>query len=303
MNLRLLLAYVGVVFVWSTTPLMVKLSTHSLSVPTATGLRMLLACIISMGLLAYTRQPLLADRRSLASYAAANLGMFGSLSLTYQAVQTIPTGLVSVIFGLAPVLSGVFAHFILHERNLTPLRAFALLLAVAGLGLVFEGALTIDPHAWPGLILTLIATALFALGSVLVKAWARHLDPLQHTTGSLLLSLPLFLASWLILDRSVPTQISLTSIGATLYLAIIGSVLAFILFFQVLRHTSAVQAALIPVMTPVLALYWGHWLLQEEPPASALYGALLILLGLTLYQFGVPLRHWFMAYWKSKTRQ
>lgn len=300
MNLRLLLAYLGVVLVWSTTPLMVKLSTHSFSVPTATGLRMLLACVISVALLVYLRQPLPVDRRSLASYAAANLGMFASLSLTYQAVQTIPTGLVSVIFGLAPVLSGVFAHFILQERNLTPLRALALMLAIAGLGLVFQGALSIDPAAWPGLILALVATALFALGSVLVKTWAHHLDPFQHTAGSLLFSLPLFFASWLVLDRTLPTQVSVISMGATVYLAVIGSVLAFILFFQVLRHTTAVQAALIPVMTPVLALYWGHWLLQEEPPASALYGALLILLGLTLYQFGVPLRQRLRALWSAK---
>nr|MBV6630039.1 DMT family transporter [Oceanococcus sp. HetDA_MAG_MS8] len=295
MNWRLIFAYAGVVFVWSTTPLMVKLSTHSLSVPAATGLRMLLACFISMSLLAYLRQALPLDRRSLASYAAANLGMFGSLSLTYQAVQTIPTGLVSVIFGLAPVLSGTFAHFILHERNLTPMRALALLLAIAGLGLVFEGALEVDPSAWPGLILALVATALFALGSVLVKAWARHLDPVQHTTGSLILSLPLFFASWLLLDRTLPSQLSATSVGATVYLAIIGSVLAFVLYFQVLRHTTAVQAALIPVMTPVLALYWGHWLLNEEPPASALYGAMLILLGLSLYQFGAQLRQWLVT--------
>ncbi len=281
----LILAYIGVVFIWSTTPLAVKISTESLAFPSAVLARMGLATALCVGLAFLLRVRIPWHRSAVYSYASSTLGTFGGMSLTYAAVAYIPSGLVSVIFGLAPVLSGLAARWLLAEKSLTPLRFVALLLALSGLGIVFSGTLKWQPEAWPGLLLTLAAVLCFAVSTVLIKRHSVGLNPIQHTSGSLICSLPLFVLSWMVLDGEVPTTVSNTGIYCVLYLAVIGSVVAFLLYFRVLSQLSATQAALIPLITPPLAVVLGAVLAGEPVPHETVAGGSLILLSLAIYQF------------------
>ncbi len=281
----LILAYIGVVFIWSTTPLAVKISTESLAFPSAALARMALATVLCVALAALLRVRVPWSRQSVYAYASATLGTFGGMSLTYAAVAYIPSGLVSVIFGLAPVLSGVAARWLLAERSLTPFRLLALFVALGGLGVVFRGTLLWQPDAWPGLLLTLAAVTLFAMSTVLVKRHARGLNPLQHTAGSLVLSLPMFVISWALLDGKVPDSVTTSGVVTVLYLAVIGSVVAFLLYFRVLSQMTATQAALIPLITPPLAVIFGAVVAGETVPVETLAGGAMILLALAMYQF------------------
>lgn len=281
----LILAYIGVVFIWSTTPLAVKISTESLAFPSAVLSRMALATVLCVALAVLLKVRVPWHRRAVYSYASSTLGTFGGMSLTYAAVAYIPSGLVSVIFGLAPVLSGLAARWLLAERSLTPVRFLALLTALGGLAIVFSGTLKWQPDAWPGLLLTLGAVSLFAMSTVLIKRHSYGLNPIQHTSGSLLLSLPLFVLSWALLDGELPREADATSLYCVVYLAVIGSVVAFLLYFRVLSQLSATQAALIPLITPPLAVVFGAAVAGEAVPAETLAGGALILLSLAIYQF------------------
>ncbi len=288
----LILAYIGVVLIWSTTPLAVKISTQTLAFPAAALGRMALATLLCVGLAALLRVRIPLHRQAIYSYASSTLATFGGMSLTYAAVAYIPSGLVSVIFGLAPVLSGLAARWLLAERSLTPLRFAALLLALLGLGVVFSGTLKWQPEAWPGLLLTLAAVFLFAISTVLIKRFSLGLNPIQHTSGSLVLSLPLFVLSWMVLDGKLPTEVSSTSLYCVLYLAVIGSVVAFLLYFRVLSQLSATQAALIPLITPPLAVIFGAGLAGEPVPVETVFGGAMILLALAVYQFHERIAVW-----------
>lgn len=281
----LILAYIGVVFIWSTTPLAVKISTESLAFPSAALSRMALATALCVGLALLLRVRIPWTRPAVYSYASSTLGTFGGMTLTYAAVAYIPSGLVSVIFGLAPVLSGVAARWLLAERSLTPFRVLALVVALSGLAVVFRGTLRWQPEAWPGLLLTLGAVLLFAMSTVLVKRHSAGLNPLQHTSGSLVLSLPMFVLSWLLLDGQIPDSVSRSGVYTVLYLAVIGSVVAFLLYFRVLSQMSATQAALIPLITPPLAVVFGAMVAGEAVPPETLVGGAMILLALGMYQF------------------
>lgn len=281
----LALAYLAVVFIWSTTPLGVKLSTDTLPFAAAALARMALATLLCVMLARVLRVRIPWRGGAVRSYAASSLGTFGGMSLTFAAIEYIPSGLVSVIFGLAPVFSGVAAHLLLGERSLTPLRVVALLLALTGLAIVFQGTLRWQPDALPGFLLAVAAVLLFALGGVLVKRYAGELDAVQHTTGSLLFSLPLFVMSWWILGADVPAAVSSTSVYAVVYLAAIGSVVAFLLYFRLLRQLGPTQVALIPLITPPLAVALGAIVVGEPVTPETVFGGLLILVSLALYQF------------------
>lgn len=282
--MNVVLAYLGVVLIWSTTPLAIRFSAEGLPAIAAVGGRMALAAVICLALCALLRQRLRWDGQAVAAYGAANLGVFGAMSLVYLATAYIPSGLISVIFGLAPLLSGVLARPILQEPPLTRLRIGALLLALGGLGLVFRGELAVQRNPLPGLFCALAAVLLFSLSGVLVKRLSAGLSPLGHTTGSLLLSLPLFLAVWVLTDGRLPAEPTPLSLVAVIYLAVMGSVVGFMLYFFVLQRLRATQVALIPLLTPVLALALGAWLANEHVGTSTLWGGGLILFALAFYQ-------------------
>lgn len=294
--MRLLGAYLAVVMIWSTTPLAIKFSNDSLSFISAVGLRMLLAAIVCVMLCVWRRCPLRWDRQAMSAYAAANLGLYGAMSLVSLATATVPSGVVSLMFGLAPLISGVLAVPLLNEPPLSAIRIVALFTSIGGLALVLAGDTALAVQAWPGLLACLIAVCLFALSGVLVKRQAVNMGPLEHTTGSLLFSLPLFGLSWWLLDGQAP-QFSMLSAGAVVYLALMGSVLGFMLYFMVLQHLGPTRVALIPLMTPAIALMLGQWVAGEEIGQMTVLGAGVIVFALGLFQADGKLR----GLWRRRT--
>jgi drug/metabolite transporter (DMT)-like permease len=213
----------------------------------------------------------------------------------------IPSGLVSLIFGLAPLLSGLMAARLLGEPGFSRVRLGALALALAGLGVVFKSALQVGGNPVPGLLACLMAVLLFSLSGVLVKRQAQGMSALEHTTGSLLFSLPLFACAWWFLDGEVPSDISSLSLLSLSYLALFGSVLGFMLYFFVLQKLGATQVALIPLITPVFALALGSLLAGEQVSSATISGGVLILLALSLYQAHGPVAR-AAGQWASRLR-
>ena len=140
----MILAYLTVILIWSGTPLAIQLSQQGLDFYTALVLRMWLAALLSLPVLWLLRQPLALHKAALTSYLAGSVGVYGAMLSVYWGSLFIPSGLISVMYGLSPMLSGAIAYFWLKERELTPVRLMALLLALAGLALVVSARTAID---------------------------------------------------------------------------------------------------------------------------------------------------------------
>jgi drug/metabolite transporter (DMT)-like permease len=278
-------AYIGVIVIWATTPLAIKWSSVGVSFYDAVLLRMLVAVPVACLLLAVLRVRL-PWHHAWRSYAAGALGIYGSLLPTYYAAQYIPTGLISVLYGLAPIASSLMASRWLDERALTPLRLAALVAAVCGLALVFRSELALGPDGVRGLLATLAGVVLFTACGVLIKRQAVHLHPLAQTSGTLLLTLPLFALTWLCKDGTIPTAINTSALLATGYLAIVGSVMSYVMYFYILLRLPLSRVALTTLVSPVLALLLGLTLAGEQLPVAALAGCALILCALSVYQYG-----------------
>ncbi len=106
----------------------------------------------------------------------------------------------------------------------------------------------------------------------------------MYKRQTLLYSLPGYVLLWFVMESGQPLALDARSVGATLYLALFGSVVGFVAYFYVLQRLSAATVALIPLMTPVLALYLGSMLEGEQLSMTALLGTGLILLSLAIYQ-------------------
>ncbi|MFG6158557.1 DMT family transporter [Halomonas sp. 1390] len=279
-------AYLIVVLVWATTPLAIKWSAEGGAPIGSVMLRMLIALVVGALILLMRRHRPRLDRRAWLSYAAAVPGVFGAMALSYHASQHLPSGMLSVMFGMAPLVSGLILQALPGATRLRGWHWFGCGLGLAGLGVVFADSLTLGGGQLGALLMMLAAVTLFSGSGIAVQRVAAGLGPLEQTVGALAMSLPCFLALWLASGEPLSIPLSERGRGAVLYLAVFGSLIGFLCYYLILSRLHAATVALVTLITPVLALGLGMTLNQEKPSASMLAGALLILVALGAYLFG-----------------
>lgn len=277
-------AFVTVVLVWTTTPLGIHISNESFSFISSATLRMLGGVALASLVLLYLRQGLLL-RKAWLSYLAGTVGVFGAMLLTYWSAQFIPSGLIAVLYGLAPIASALLARAILREA-ITGYQLAGLALSLTGLFLVFQDELVLGGEGYKGVIGVSMASILFPFSSIMVRKISAPVSPMQQTAGTLLLSSIAYCAVWLAIDGQMPTDISERSVIAVLYLAAFGSVIGFGAFFYLVQRVSAAQVAVIPVITPVLAVLVGAVFNNEVLGRSTLMGAACIVLAVIFAELG-----------------
>lgn len=289
-RLTVLFGFLIVTMIWSTTPLAIKWSGEGPGYLFAVTARMVIGTVIMLLLARIKRVAIPWHRQALLTYLAAGLGIYGAMLSVYWGSQYIASGFISVIFGLTPIVTGVMAYFMLRERGLTPLRLLGVLLGVAGLVIIFRRSFGLGELVTLGITAVLVSVLLHALSSVLVKRWHANLSALSVTTGGLLLATPAYIVTWLLLDGQLPQQIPASALWSIIYLGVIATGIGFTIYFYILKHMPASQVALLTLLTPVLALWIGRLFNHEVVGMSAWFGTTLILIGMSIYQWGAS---WF----------
>ncbi|MFN3716373.1 MAG: DMT family transporter [Thiobacillus sp.] len=280
-------AYLGVILIWATTPLAIKWSAQGTGFSFAVAARMAIGLAVAALVLVAWRIDLPLNRRARASYAAAGLGMFGAMTLTYWGAQYIHSGLISVLFGLSPLITGLLALLWLKHECLTRARLAGMLLGLGGLAVIFGDSQEMGgAHALAGVLALLAAVVLYSGSLVWVKRIGDDSPPLATTVGALAVALPLFaLVWWWNADARVPASVPLRAGAAIVYLGVFGSVIGFALYYYVIKHMETGKVALITLITPVLALLLGSAANGEQVGVRVWLGALLIGLGLSVHQW------------------
>ena len=282
--MRILLAYATVVLLWGTTPLAIKWSGEGPGFLFGVIARMTIGTGCVLVLLIVARQRLLLHRRAVWSYAAGALQIYGAMLCVYWSSQFIPSGWISVIFGLSPLITALMASAWLGERAPGPRQLFAFALGLGGLSVMFGSARALGCEAVLGIV-GVLASAILQCGSAV---WIKRIDAgspaLVQLAGSLLFAIPPYLATWWLLDERWPVALSQRNATAIIYLGVVATTLGFSLYFFLLRNITATALSLISLVSPVLALYIGHSINHEPFSGRILLGTGLVLAALALFQ-------------------
>ena len=279
-------AFVSVILIWSTTPLAIKWSALGAGFSFAVFARMAIGVLLCALLMVVLRIRFPLHRKALHSYVASGTTMWGTMVLVYWSSQYVSSGMISVLFGLAPLITSLGAMVWLKEESLTTNKLIGMLLGLAGLVLVFRGGLGLGAGAALGLLALFLGLVIQALGLVWIKKVGDDSPPLATTLGSLSVGLPLFFATWWLVDGQWPATLPDRAMAAILYLSVLGSVLGFMLYYYMIKHMDTGRIALVNLITPVLALLLGHGLNNEAVLPQVWFGTALILMGLGLHRWG-----------------
>ena len=279
-------AFIAVVLIWSTTPLAIQWSALGAGFGFAVFARMALGVILCALLLVALRIRMPWHRSARLTYAVGGSSVFGAMTLTYWASQYISSGLVAVLFGLSPLITGLGAAYWLKESAFTWNKIGGMLLGLIGLGMIFYHNLFLGAHAFGGIAAVLGAVTVQSLGMVWMKRIGDQSSPVAINLGVLLFALPLFALTWWVTDGSVPVAMPKIAAIAIAYLGLFGSVIGFVLYFYMIKHMETGRVALITLITPVSALLLGHGFNAEAVSLNVWIGTAGILAGLSLHQWG-----------------
>lgn len=208
--------------------------------------------------------------------SSTSLG-FGGMFL---AGGLVSPGLASVIANAQPLIAAGIAYFVLSER-LGRQRGAGLLLGFAGIvltALPSMGAQGVDGST-AGVGYILLGALGVAVGNVLIKRLAGQVDPLMATGWQFVLGgVPLLLLAQAV---EVPAQIvwNLPFIVNLLLLSLVGTALAFGLWFSLLHRGDLNRLNTFTFLTPVFALLIGALFFSERLEWMEVTGILLTLGG------------------------
>jgi drug/metabolite transporter (DMT)-like permease len=283
--MRIYLAYISIILLWATTPLAIKWSGEGPGFLFGATSRMVVGLVCILLMMCLSKQRMLWNRKALQTYLAVTLQIYGSMLAVYWAAQFIPSGWISVIFGLLPLMTALLAAVWLKERSLTPGKLLAYALGIGGLWIMFGSALQLGHDAVLGIAGVLVSAFFQAASSVWIKRIDANIPALSQVTGGLLLSVPVYLITWAVFDGHWPVEISPISLASIVYLGAIATTFGFVLYYYLLIHHSATKVALVTLVSPVMALLLGHAVNHEPLTMKVATGTLLILGALLVHEF------------------
>lgn len=270
-------AFAACCAVWGTTFLVIKSSNEGFPPLWGAALRLALAAAILAVVWAFTREAM-PRGRVLGVVVLFGLLDFGvNLGFLYWGESRgVPSGLSAVFYATVPVLTLLLARLVGQER-LDAGRLAGVLLAFVGVGVVFASELTARADAW-ALLAILAAAVSAALSSVLLRTIPAQPVLPTVTLGCGASALLLALAS-LVLGEPWSFPAEAAAWWPILYLAVLGSIVAFGLFTWLLNQWDASSVTLVGVIVPVVAVVVGVVVGRERLAWTTLAGGALVVGG------------------------
>lgn len=277
------LLYALVVLIWGSTWYVLTFQVGPVPAELSVAYRFALAALLVLGFVAATGGRLRFSWRAHGRMAAQGLLSFGvGYTLVYMAAAHLPSGLMAVSNANIVFMTILFGA-LLFGQPLRPRVIAGAAVGFAGMALIFAPdmhGLDISTGVGLGLALVLVSTAAAALGSLLAGANQRAGIPILPGTGysmaygaAAVFALALLRGEAIVFEWTAPYVLSL------LYLAVFGSVTAFLCYFTLLGRIGADRASYASVLFPVVALAISTALEGYVWTPSALAGATLVLMG------------------------
>jgi len=195
--------------------------------------------------------------------------------------QYIDSALASILNGTTPIFTIILAHFLVPGDRLSAPKMLGVLLGFAGLFLLILPSLSDGAQAstW-GLIAVTAAAAIYGVAMIYSRNHLRGLPPLVAPASQLLLATAYMAPLALLFDR--PWTLPRPSTAALLslfLLGILGTGLAFIVYYRLLETANPTYISMVTYVIPVFGVILGVIVLGEQLTWYVLAGFALILLG------------------------
>jgi drug/metabolite transporter (DMT)-like permease len=253
------LALVALYFIWGSTYLAIRFMVETLPPFYGASSRFLIAGLLLMAFLKLRGTPWPARREWVGAAIVGTLLLAVGNGLVTYSEQTIASGLAAVLVGMVPLWAAIFATAWGHRP--TRLETVGLIVGFAGVGLLNAGT-SLNGHPL-GAIICMVGALSWAFGSV----WSRHLHlpaGLMSAAAQLVCGGTVLVLMGAVTGEHLSHAPALRSVLAMLYLAVVGSMVAYVAYVYLLKTVRPALATSYTYVNPAIAVILGL-VLNGEP--------------------------------------
>jgi drug/metabolite transporter (DMT)-like permease len=274
---------------WGASFLSIKLALAELPVLTLVAQRVFWAALVLWAYVLWRGFELPRGPRIWAAFAV--MGLLNNaipFGLMAWGQQFIETGLTSIFNAATAVFGVLVAAMVFADERLTPRRLVGVTLAFAGVAL----AIGLDAlRAFDIRSAAQLAVLAGALSYAFAAAWARaklrHLRPEIAAAGMLTASSAMLLPLAILVDGVPQVPQSPLTFGAIAYVSILGTAVAYLLYYRVVAAAGSGNALIVTLLIPPVAIVLGALVLDERLGPDALAGFAMLALGLVVMNGGL----------------
>ena len=214
------------------------------------------------------------------------------ICLSY-AETLISSSLASITNGLTPIFSLILAYLILNEM-ITKTKIAGIFMGLIGLCFIFVPTFTdsIDGNGL-GVFLVIIASLCYALGFAYARKFLFEIPPILASAMQIFFaSIESILILLFLGELPINQTLSIQCLGSIFFLGFLGTGLAFLVYFKVLKSSGTFGLTMMMFLLPVIGSLLGIFILNEHLYWYSYIGCGCILLGmLTVNQVFTKKKH------------
>jgi drug/metabolite transporter (DMT)-like permease len=272
-------------FLWGSSYLFIKIGVDAGLRPfTLVTLRLLIGFLLLAVVVAAARQQLPRSRRMyghLAVMGVINIAL--PFCLITFAEQSVDSSLAAVLNGAVPLFVIPIAALFLRDEAITANRVIGLLVGIIGVAVLvgFDPA-QLGRNDLVAELALIGATISYAAGTVYARRFVHGLRPMIPALFLVGFGMLVAAALTLTFERPLSFPADASAVLAVVWLGLLGSGSAYLVFFRLLHDWGATRTSLVAYLLPVYGIILGALVLSEPVDARLLIGTLLIIAGVAV---------------------
>ncbi len=274
--------------IWGSSFLWIKIAVQEIGPFTLVAFRLLFGLVGLLVIMRLQKASFPRDRRVLLAFLF--MGAFNTaipFTLISWGETRIDSGLASILNGTVPLFTIVIAHFWLHDEKITLPRIAGLIVGFVGVVVLVSrdlGPQGLTANIW-GQVAVIGGSICYATAITFSRKYLRNQPPVVQSTMILLIADALMWIATPIAERPFHLPALPLTWFAIAWLGLLGSCLAYLMFFYLINAWGPTRASLVTYVFPVIGLILGIIFRQEAVDRELIFGSLLIVGGIVVVNF------------------
>lgn len=278
----------SIYIVWGTTYLAIRIGVEHLPPVLFTGLRWLAAGPIMLLFLLIKKYKLPNKNDMLHLGISGLLLLGGGNGLVVFAEQSVPSGLTALLITTVPFWVVGIEAILPQGKRINKTIIAGLILGLVGVSLIFGGDFKslFDSSNFVGVVGLMFAVFLWSVGTLYSKYKKVTVQPLMGAATQMIIAGIVITALGLVIGEGPEFHFTTNSFYAYLYLVFFGSLIGYGSYVYAIAHLPISLVATYAYVNPIIALFLGWLVLDEQISIWIVLAAAIILVGVTLVKRG-----------------
>ncbi len=277
--------------IWGSSFLLIKVAVDEVGAFPLVSVRLGVAAIIFMAYMIATGRKFPAERKD--QLALLFVGIFNTavpFFLISWGETEIDSGLATVLNSTVPLSTLIIAHFVLADEKLNRAKVTGLVVGFLGVFVLVSRSIGESSGSLFGQGAVLLGSASYAVAVNVLRLRLRHMDQYAVAGWSVVIGAVAIIAATLLTVHPLPNpaEVDAVAILAMLTLGVVNTVLAYFLFYKLIKEWG-VRASLVTYAMPPIGVTLGFLLLDEKIDWRLIVGAALILFGIVVAKAQKPM--------------